>query len=95
MCVGEAPFHVTEQLGLEQRVRKSRAVDRDERSASPRAAVVNETRHDFLADAALTRDQHLGVTSRRVIDFFFDGANCFTDPHESHCLFHIVASGRE
>jgi hypothetical protein len=56
---------------------------------------VNETGHDFLPDAALACDQHFGVTSRRVVDFFFDGANRCTDPHESHCLLHIVASGRE
>ena len=95
MRVGEAALHVTEQLGLEQRVGKSRAVDRDERPASPRAAVVNQTRDDFLADAALAGDQHFGVTARRVIDFFFDAANRCTDSHQSHCFLHIVASGRE
>jgi hypothetical protein len=56
---------------------------------------VNETRHDFLADAALTSDEYFGIAARRVIDLLFDAADCCADSHQSHCLFHDVASGRE
>ena len=56
---GETAAHVAEELGLEKRVRETRTVDRDERRARIAALLVNEPRHELLADTALTRDQHL------------------------------------
>ena len=79
---GEAAPDVTEELGLEQRLRKRRAVDRDERRAAARAAGVNEARDDFLARPALAGDQNLGVAARRVEDFFLEVEDRRTRPDE-------------
>ena len=59
--VGEAALDVAEQLGLEQRVGQAGAVDGDQRLAGPGAAAVDQPGGDFLADAALAGDEHLGV----------------------------------
>ena len=69
---GEAAAHVAEELRLEQRVGQAGAVERDERRGRARAAVVNQTRDDFLADAGLAGDQHLGVGARGAVDVGFD-----------------------
>jgi hypothetical protein len=36
---------------------------------------VNQTRHQFLADTALTGDEHLGAASCGDVDLTFDGAH--------------------
>ena len=66
---GEAALDVAEQLRLEQRFRQAGAVDRRERVRRARAARVDAAGDDFLADAALAGDQHLGVGPRHAVDF--------------------------
>ena len=50
---GERAAHVTEQLGLEQRLGNRAAVERDEPLRAARAVVMNRARDDFLAGAGL------------------------------------------
>ena len=66
---GEAALHVTEQLGLEQCLGQASAVDRREDMAGSRAARMDRARDDFLADAALARDQNLRVGPGNTVDF--------------------------
>ena len=73
--VGEAAAHVSEELRLEQRVGHARAVDRDEWAVRAAAALVNEPRDHFLADAALARDEDLRVRPGRALDLLLDEAN--------------------
>ena len=54
ICVGKTATYVSEELGLEQRVRNSRAIDRNEWRESPAAALVNQVRDNFLPDSALS-----------------------------------------
>ena len=70
--VREAALHVSEQLGFQQRIREPGAVDRDQRAPASSATLVDQSRDDFLADSALTSDEHFGITARGVIDFFVD-----------------------
>ena len=58
---GEAAFHVTKQLRLEERLGQAGTVHRDERVAAPPRAYVNAPRKQILADARLSRDEHLAV----------------------------------
>src|SRR5438552_3543965 len=60
--VQELPARVAEQLGLEQRLRQPRAVDRDERRVRARRTRVNVACDHVLAHAALARDQNLAVS---------------------------------
>jgi hypothetical protein len=53
-----APRHVAEELGLEQRLGNRRAVHLDERHVALGRAVVDEARHHLLAGAGLAGDQH-------------------------------------
>ena len=69
---GEAALHVAEQLGLEERFGQAGAVDRREDVAGARAARVDRARDDFLADAALARDQDLRVGPGDAIDFLLE-----------------------
>src|SRR6185312_9847416 len=55
---GERPLLVAEQLGLEQRLRDRRAVDRDERTVGPRAECMQGSREQFLARAALAFEEY-------------------------------------
>ena len=59
---------MAEEFGLEQGFGQRGAVDRDERRAAARAALVNEPGDDFFADAAFTRDQDFRVAARGVIN---------------------------
>jgi hypothetical protein len=68
---GEAAAHVTEQLGFEQRVGNTRAVDRHER-ARPTALLVDQTCNDVLPDAAFSGDKDLRIGSRRAVDLLLD-----------------------
>ena len=67
MGIGEAAASVAEKLGREQRVRNASAVDRNERLAATRTLLVNQSRDDFLADAALAGDQDLRVGARGAL----------------------------
>jgi hypothetical protein len=59
---------VAEQLALEQALHQRAAVDGDERPAAASTAVVQGAGDDLLADAAVTRDQHVGVGSGDLVD---------------------------
>src|SRR6185436_13591726 len=76
----EAAFDVAEERRLEERVRDAAAVDRDQRGPRPAAPLMNDSRDDFLADAALAGDQDLRVGSGGIVDLRFDGANSRADP---------------
>src|SRR5207245_8943408 len=55
---GEGAAPVTEELAVEQRLRESGAVDGDERLPGERPALVDRTRDELLAGAALAADEH-------------------------------------
>ena len=74
----EAAAHVPEQLRLEQRLRHAGAIDRDERAWSAGWLPVDQMRHDFLADAALSSDQDFGVGARCVPDVLEHTADSHT-----------------
>ncbi|MGC4081810.1 MAG: PilZ domain-containing protein [Vicinamibacterales bacterium] len=61
----EASAYVTEQFGFEEIVGQPCTVDGDEWVSRSRAARVDHPRDDFLADACLAVDQHLGIGSSR------------------------------
>ena len=65
---GKAPLDVPEQFGLEQRLGNAGAIDRHERGTRARARREDRPRDDFLADAALAGDKHLGVRARDALD---------------------------
>jgi hypothetical protein len=50
-----------EELGLQQLARQGGAVDLQQRVRGARRRAMNGARHDFLADAALARQQHRGA----------------------------------
>ena len=58
---GEAAFRVTEELGPQQAFGDRTAVDGDEGPMRARRVRVDELRDQIFADAALARNQHLGV----------------------------------
>ena len=57
-----------EELGFEQRLDHRRAVDGHERSAAPAAQLVNLTRHQLLARAALAFDEHGEIGGGDALD---------------------------
>ena len=97
---GEAALDVTEQLGLEQRFGQAGAVDGDERPLGAGAAVVDSLRHQFLAGAAFSGDQHLGVGPRHALDLGLQihhasaGANQQIGARASHRCWSIVSTCR-
>src|SRR5207253_10172206 len=64
----ETSLDVTEEGRFEQRIGNARTVDRDERRVHAPATLVDKTRDDLLADAALAGDEHLRVGPRGVLD---------------------------
>ncbi|MNP14098.1 hypothetical protein D3C76_1064090 [compost metagenome] len=55
---GEGAFAIAEQLGLDQTFRDGGAVDRNKGFVGTRAGLVQGARHDLLAGAGLTQQQH-------------------------------------
>ncbi len=55
---GERAFHVAEELTLHQRGHQGTAVDGNERAIGVGAIGMNRARHQLLAHAALSQDQH-------------------------------------
>src|SRR6185312_4974580 len=55
---GEAPLLVAEQLAFDELRRDRAAVDRQEGLQPPAADFMDRLRDDFLAGAALARDEH-------------------------------------
>ena len=68
--IGETAADVTEELRREQRVGDAGTVDCDQLARGATAALMNELRDDFFADAALAGDEHFRVGERGAIDFF-------------------------
>jgi hypothetical protein len=62
------PLFDAEQLRLEQRLDERRAVDRDERSRTPPARLVDLPRDQFLADSALAFEQDGEIRGGHPID---------------------------
>ena len=61
---GEGPAFVAEELAFDQLGRDGRAVHLDERRPGPRALRVEPPRHELLARAVLSGDQHPGLAWR-------------------------------
>src|SRR5208282_1159651 len=57
---GERSFFVAEQFGFNQLRRNRRAVQRDERSAGPRTALMQRARHQFFSRAGLAENADAG-----------------------------------
>ena len=64
---GKGALLVAEQLGLQQRFRDRRAVDRDEAAARPAARRMQVAGEDLLAGSGLAGDQHAGVAGRDLV----------------------------
>jgi len=64
----EGPLFVPEQLRLEDRLRQRGAVDRHERAAGARRAVVDGTRQQLLAGPRFAEQQHRRLRRRRLHD---------------------------
>jgi hypothetical protein len=65
---GVRPTHVAEELALEERLAHGGAVHRDEGLVGPQRVRVDRARHELLARAALTRDEHGRVGRRDAHD---------------------------
>ncbi len=79
---GEATLDVTEELGLQQGFWQTSAIDRREDVGSARPAGMDALGDDFLANAALSGDEHLGVGTRNAIHFLLQRDHCRTLPNE-------------
>ncbi|MDT4871584.1 hypothetical protein FQZ97_1067200 [compost metagenome] len=66
----EAAFAMTEKLAFHQFRRNRSAVDRNERLVGPRAAVMDQSGHQFLAAAGFATDVHRGLAARQFVDLF-------------------------
>ena len=64
----KAPAHVSEQLGLGQRLGDGGHVDGDERPRAPLAGGVDQPGDDLLARAGLAADEHAGVGVGDLVD---------------------------
>ena len=80
----EAAAHVPEELGFEERVRQSRAVERDERRGGARAPLMNQTRDDFLADSRLARDEDFGIRAGRALQISLERADHIAPADQTH-----------
>ena len=65
---GERPFHVAEEVRLEEVGRQVARVHRDERPIGPRGILVERPRDELLAGAALAVDQNRRPAGRRLDD---------------------------
>ena len=71
---GKSPFRVAKQLGLEQRLWDSPAIDRHESVCPTPAGFVDRLCDQFLPRATLAIDQHTGIALR----------------HQAHLAEHIL-----
>ena len=97
----EAAFDMAEELGLEERFRQARAVDRSEGRCSARPLRVNRVRHDFLPDTALSGDQDFGVGPGNAFHFSLerddfcapsDKLDGLLDSHCRYCAHAVLSS---
>src|SRR5262249_59868351 len=73
-CTGKSPFGIAKQLGLEQRLWDSPAIDWHEGVRPTPAGFVDGLRNEFLPRAALAIDQDTGIALR----------------HQTHLAEHIL-----
>src|SRR5262249_10823441 len=69
---GESPPLVAKQLAFEERLGDGRAVERNERTVAPGAAVVDRSRDQFLARPAFAADQDRGRGPGDAADLVLD-----------------------
>ena len=79
---GEAAADMSEQLGLEERVRESGAVDCHEVARPAAPGLVNHARDDFFPDAGFADDEHLGVGPRGCVDVLAEPLHRVAAPDE-------------
>ena len=80
----EAPFDVAEELGFEECLGDSRAIDRREHLRGAGPAKVNGAGDDFLAYAALPRNEHFRVGARHAVDLLLERNHRGTLPDQLH-----------
>jgi hypothetical protein len=61
---------MAEQLGFEERVRKTGAIDRHESARAAATRLVDHPGHDLFSHAGLADDQHLRIGSGGGLDVF-------------------------
>ena len=64
----ECAFFMAKNFAFDQGFGNGRAIDGDERFVAPRTQIVDGARHQFLARAARTGDQHRGRARRHLLD---------------------------
>ena len=69
---GKGAPRVAEELALEEVFRNSGAIDRNKRTVSPKAKVVNRPRHKLLAGAAFTRKEDGYVGGCYPLNYFIN-----------------------
>src|SRR5262249_30865347 len=77
----KAAAYMPEQLRLEERIRHTRAIDRDE-GPLPAAALVYEPGDDVLADTTFAGDENFRVGARRALDLLLDFTQRVACPNE-------------
>src|SRR5215471_12828401 len=77
---GEAAFHVPEELGLEEGFGKTCTIDGGKWSARAGSLTVDAMGDDFLADAALSRNQDLRIRPRDAADLLAQRGNLAASP---------------
>ena len=82
---GEGTLLVAEQLALDQFAGNRRAIDRDEWLIGARRVLVNKTRRDLLADAALAGYQERAVDIGDPRQQHFYLAHCRGDNEPAFC----------
>ena len=90
---GETAAGVPEQLGLEQRIRQSRAVHGDERSRRAWARVMNEPGDDLFPYSCFAGDQDLRIRTSGAFDVRLDSAHGFTAAYQSNLGFYCCGKG--
>src|SRR5439155_22884613 len=88
---GEGALFVTEQLALQEFRRQRRAVDLDERAIAARRSLMDRTRDQLFADAALAADEHRDVAVRDLLDHRRNRAHVGTVAPEQEGAILIVA----
>src|SRR5205085_9273049 len=64
---GERALLVTEELALEEGLRKARAVESDEGTISAQRQLVDRLGDDFFSDTCLTEQDHADVADRDAL----------------------------
>ncbi len=84
---------MAEELALDELLGDGRAVDLDEGSGRPQALGVDGPRHQLLAGAVLTEDQHPPVAGGRLGDDASEGAEGGALPYHGVALLDLLLEG--